>query len=205
MTDEQLDEDMLRDLQRRTAELPREIAPPEDAWDRIKAQIDMESKVSLMSPGSRERAFWQRPALLAAAALLLVAASSLVTALVIGRRMVANSGRADAGAEAPREEAISRSSSTGPATLAEFTAIENDYIGTANRLSAALENGETQLSPETIAKLRESLRVIDAAILEARRALAEDPSNKALIDMLSTSYSQKIDLLQRTTEMWQRT
>jgi hypothetical protein len=205
MTDEQLDEDMLRDLQRRTAELPREIAPPEDAWDRIKAQIDMESKVSLMSPGSRERAFWQRPALLAAAALLLVAGSSLVTALVIGRRMVANSGRAVAGAEAPREEAISRSSSTGPATLAEFTAIENDYIGTANRLSAALENGETQLSPETIAKLRESLRVIDAAILEARRALAEDPSNKALIEMLSTSYSQKVDLLRRTTEMWQRT
>ena len=86
--------------------------------------------------------------------------------------------------------------------MAEFTAIENDYIGTANRLSAAIENGETQLSPETIAKLRASVRVIDAAILEARRALAADPGNKTLIEMLSTSYSQKVDLLRRTAEMW---
>ena len=43
--------------------------------------------------------------------------------------------------------------------------------------------------------------MIDAAILEARQALAADPANKTLIDMLSKSYSQKVDLLQRTTEM----
>jgi hypothetical protein len=91
--------------------------------------------------------------------------------------------------------------SNTPATLAEFAAIETDYIGTANRLSAMIENGDTELSPETVAKLRESLRIIDAAIVEARRALAADPANKALIEMLSTSYNQKIDLLKRTSDM----
>lgn len=202
MTEEPLDEDMLRELQKRTAELPREIAPPDDAWLRVRAQIDMESEARLPSHASRERAFWQRPAFLAAAALLLVAGSSLITALVIGRRVVASSDRATVAAQMPARSSESPSTSGGPATMAEFAAIENDYIGTANRLSAAIENGETQLSPETIAKLRASVRVIDAAILEARRALAADPGNKTLIEMLSTSYSQKVDLLRRTAEMW---
>jgi hypothetical protein len=88
-----------------------------------------------------------------------------------------------------------------PATLAEFTKQENEYISSANRLSAILESGQMQLSPRTIAKLKESLRVIDAAILEARAALADDPGNRQVIEMLSTSYNQKLDLLRRTTEM----
>lgn len=201
MTDESLNEDMLGELRKRTAELPREIVPPEDGWARIKAQIDMESEAHLLSPMRRERKLWQRPAFLAAAALLLVAGSSLVTALVIGRRIIVNPGREVAAAESPGAGPALRASSGGPATLTEFTAIENDYIGTANRLSAVLESGETQLTPETIAKLKESLGVIDAAILEARRALAADPANKTLIEMLSSSYSQKVDLLKRATEM----
>ena len=57
------------------------------------------------------------------------------------------------------------------------------------------------LSPETIVKLRESIKVIDAAILEARNALAADPANRTLIHMLANSYEQKVDLLKRTTEM----
>jgi hypothetical protein len=190
MTEEPLDEHMLRDLQKQAADLPREIAPPDVAWARIKAQIDMETEFRAMTRAPRERVFWHRPAFLAAAAVLLVAAASLSTALMLGRRVVAKS----------TQQAIAARSS-GPSTLTEFAAIETDYIGTANKLAAAIESGDTQLSPETIAKLRESLKIIDAAIVEARRALAADPANKTLIEMLSTSYDQKIDLLRRTTEM----
>lgn len=190
MTDEPLDEHMLRELQKQTAGLPREIAPPDAAWARIKAQIDMETEFRATTRAPRERVFWHRPAFLAAAAVLLVAAASLSTALVLGRRMVAKTTPPAVAASA-----------NGPSTLTEFAAIETDYIGTANRLAAAIESGDTQLSPETIAKLRESLSIIDAAIVEARRALAADPANKTLIEMLSTSYDQKIDLLKRTTEM----
>ena len=32
-------------------------------------------------------------------------------------------------------------------------------------------------------------------------ALAADPANRTIIQMLSTSYEQKVDLLKRTTEM----
>jgi hypothetical protein len=193
MTDEPLDEQMLRDLQRQTADLPREVVPPAAAWARIKAQIDMESEFRTMTRARRERAILQRPAFLAAAAVILVAGASLSTALVLGRRMIAK----------PEQTvvAIPVGPQSNPATLAEFAAVETDYIGTANRLSAMIENGDTELSPETVAKLRESLRIIDAAIVEARRALAADPANKALIEMLSTSYNQKIDLLKRTSDM----
>ncbi|HEY0243734.1 MAG TPA: hypothetical protein VGC52_13800 [Gemmatimonadaceae bacterium] len=196
MTDESRDNEMPGDLDQMIARLPREIAPPEDAWKRIRAQIDLETQLVTMPLHHREREWWQRPAFLAAAALLLVAGASLTTALVIGRRMIDNPSRSVATRTAAPQ-------ATGVATLAEFTKVENDYIETANMLYALIERGQTELSPETIAKLKESLRVIDEAIVEARRALAADPGNKTLIEMLSASYNHKVELLRRSTAMGQ--
>lgn len=187
MTDESLDQENLDDLARRTALLRREMEPPADAWTAIKAAIEVPRNTVPL-------AFWQRPAFLAAAGLLLVAGSSAITAVAIGR-------------VAPREDGSAIRASSAvlppgvPATLAEFTIVENDYISTANRLLEMVESDQVYLTPETIAKLRESVRVIDAAIIEARRALAEDPANRQLIEMLSTSYNQKLDLLRRTADM----
>jgi hypothetical protein len=193
MTEDSQDSEMLTELRKMTAQLPREIAPPEDAWKRIKGQIDLDTLLVTMPLHRHDRAWWQRPAFLAAAGLMLVAGASLTTALVIGRRMIPSpTPVASAPVPAPQPAA---------GTLAEFTALENDYIATANTLSELIQTGRTSLSPETIAKLNESLRVIDAAIIEARRALAADPANKTLIEMLTTSYTQKVDLLRRTSAM----
>jgi len=189
MTDDTLDEDRIRDLEARVAQLPREIEPPADSWIAIRKGIAEDKRTS--RPSVR---IWQRPVYLAAAALLLVAGSSVVTAIALGRRAPSDSGVAVASRDASRPQGA-------PATLAEFTLVENEYISTVNRLSESLESEDMQLAPETIAKLRESLRVIDEAILEARRALAADPANKELVEMLSTSYNHKLDLLRRTTEM----
>jgi hypothetical protein len=187
MTDEILDPDGLRDLTARVAALPKEIDPPQAAWSTIKAEIASPARVSSI-------AFWQRPAFLVAASLLLVAGSSAITAIAIKRSNDSTAQVASAVAPlAPQGDA--------PATLAQFTVVENEYISTANRLSAVLESDEVQLAPETVAKLKESLRVIDAAILEARAALASDPANPQLMEMLSTTYQHKVDLLRRTTEM----
>jgi hypothetical protein len=194
MTDDTLDQDQLRELAARAAQLPREIEPPAEAWAAIKSAIETPLPVSRSRTAM---AFWQRPAFLAAAALLLVAGSSAITAVALGGR---NAVAADA--EPEQVAAVSASiADTTPSSLAEFTLIENDYISSANRLAALLESDQMMLSEQTVAKLKESLRVIDAAILEARRALAADPANKQLMEMLSTSYNQKIDLLRRTTEM----
>ena len=184
MTDDNLDPDQLRDLAVLTAALPRDIAPPDDAWDAIRASIESSERPTRI-------AVWQRPAFLIAASLLLVAGSSAITAVMINRTSDGSQSVATSHPNAP----------TTTATLAQFTVVENDYISTANRLSAILESDEVQLAPGTVAKLKESLRVIDGAILEARAALASDPANPQLIEMLSTTYQQKVDLLRRTTEM----
>ena len=186
------EDEMLRDLQTRARALPREIAPPDDAWNAIKAEIEKPARPSASVSLPRVQRFWQRPAFLAAAALLLVSASSLVTIAFINDR--ARQPASMVAAESTRSE-------SGPSTFAEFASVENDYISSVNQLSAVLESERTTLSPETVAKLKKSLGVIDAAILEARRALAADPANKAIIEMLNASYNQKLDLLKRTTDM----
>jgi len=190
---EDLNEDMLRALAKQTAALPREIDPPADAWDRIKDAIEVERVLPFNERGGSR--WWQRPVFLAAAGLTLVAGSSIVTAVVMNGR-----SQHEDRLQVARGVGVSPGA---PQSLAQFTAMENDYIATANRFTEILESEHSELAPETVAKLKESLRVIDAAILEARRALAADPSNKALMEMLTASYTQKVDLLKRTTEMGQ--
>ena len=88
-----------------------------------------------------------------------------------------------------------------PASLAAFTIEENNYLRNVAVLQDLLDQQESSLAPETVAQLKASLRTIDEAILEARNALARDPANKMLIEMLSGTYRQKVDLLRRTAEM----
>jgi len=203
MTDDTIDEAKLRDLMKDVAALPRSIEPPPDAWGKIRAEIDAsggagrgEGMSELEAKRQTRIAFWQRPMFLAAAALLLVAGSSAITAVALNRR----GESPGAGSAQPRIAAVT-ADSNGPASLAQFTLVESDYLRAVNDLTATLESSEGSLSPETIAKLRESIKVIDAAILEARNALAADPANRTLIQMLANSYEQKVDLLKRTTEM----
>lgn len=185
MSEERIDQAKLDELAAAVARLPRSIEPPEDFWPAIRAGI--------ASTPVRVVAWWQRPAILAAAALVLVAGSSLATlAVVRGSESRAGTRGASAVEASPRGS---------DATLAQFTRVETDYIRTVNELSAALEARQSELAPGTIVKLRESLKVIDAAIVEARAALAADPSNKHLTEILSATYEQKVDLIRRTTEM----
>jgi hypothetical protein len=203
MTDDTIDEARLRELMKEVEALPRSIDPPADAWAKIRAEIEStggtgngDEVIELEAKRTTPIAFWQRPTFLAAAALLLVAGSSAITAIALNRR------------EAPgvlpattHMAGVGTNGTTGPASLAQFTVVESDYLRAVNDLSATLESQQDALSPETIATLRESIKVIDAAIIEARNALAADPANRTLIQMLANSYEQKVDLLKRTTEM----
>jgi len=192
MSEEELDQEMLRALAKQTAALPREIEPPAGAWDRIRHEMESDRVVAINA--RRGSKWWQRPGVLVAAGLTLIAVSSYVTSRVIY-------GRVHEGPVMGVMGSAPYAANAG--SLAQFTLMENGYIETANRLTEILDSNKNDLAPETVAKLRESVRVIDSAILEARRALAADPSNKALMEMLMASYSQKVDLLKRSTEMGQ--
>jgi hypothetical protein len=204
MTEETLDEGKLRDLMNEVAGLPTSIEPPADSWAKIRAGIEASrmagigNDIDSQSKQSPRIRLWHRPAFLAAAAVVLVAGSSVVTAIAIGRR--ASDGKPTIVGAAPAH-ITNATSDSGPASLAQFALVESDYLRAVNDLSATLDSEQDSLSPETIAKLRASIKVIDAAILEARNALAADPANRTIIHMLANSYEQKVDLLKRTTEM----
>jgi anti-sigma factor RsiW len=183
----------LRRILARAAELPKSIDPPVDAWSNIRSAISRdESAVRANSSVSRSN-IWQRRYVLAAAAILVAVLSSAGTALYMNGHY--------SGAKGSRAVANSSSGEATPATLAAFTIEENNYLRTASMLQDLLDQQEASLAPETVAQLKASLRTIDEAILEARNALARDPANKLLVEMLSASYRQKVDLLRRTTEL----
>ena len=46
-----------------------------------------------------------------------------------------------------------------------------------------------------------SLAVIDTAIAETRAAITDDPNNAALVEILSSHYERKVELLQRASEL----
>jgi anti-sigma-K factor RskA len=183
----------LKQIIARAADLPKSIEPPPEAWSNIRTAILRDENAGKSHAVTKSTSYWQRPLVLAAAAAVVVAVlSSTITAIYLNSRTTSNvasvTGRASPDA-------------TTPATLAAFTVEENNYLRQAATLQDLLDQQETALAPETVAQLKASLRTIDEAILEARNALARDPSNKLLIEMLSANYKQKVDLLRRSTEI----
>ena len=181
----------LKEILARAAELPKSVDPPAGAWLNIRAAIERDQS-AIATEHSQSGRFWRQPYVLAAAVALVAVLSSGGTVLYMNSR--------DHDADSPRATATNQGSET-PASLAAFTIEENTYLRNVAVLQDVLDQQEASLAPETVAQLRASLRTIDEAILEARNALARDPANKMLIEMLSGTYRQKVDLLRRTTEM----
>lgn len=171
---------------------PREIEPPSDDWPPLRAELERRKTASLMAKGaSRSWRTWRERSALAAAAVLLIVASSTVTTVVIRRND-----------STPSDTAAQQVTVLAPAALpASFSATEAGYLSAAEELRAALDAQRGRLSPQTVAAVERSLDVIDQAIAEARAALLGDPGNSALIDILSSNYRRKLDLLRRASEL----
>jgi anti-sigma-K factor RskA len=177
----------------RAADLPKSIDPPVEAWSNIRAAIERDKEAVAAHDSISASGFWRRQYWLAAAAVLLVLVSSAGTAVYMSSRRSEGSSS--------RSAANNAANGATPASLAAFTIEENNYLRNVAVLQDLLDQQEGLLAPETVAQLKASLRTIDEAILEARNALARDPANKMLIEMLSGTYRQKMDLMRRTAEM----
>ena len=183
----------LRRILERAMELPKSIDPPAEAWSNIRSAILRDEKVAASPASGIGGAFWRVPWVMAAAAAVVVAAlSSTITALYLNSRVASRTASTAIG---------SSTEIATPESLAAFTIEENNYLRQASMLQDLLDQQESSLAPETVAQLKTSLRTIDEAIAEARSALARDPSNKLLVEMLSANYKQKVDLLRRSTEI----
>lgn len=175
----------------RAADLPKSIDPPVEAWSSIRAVIERDKTAVAAHDKSSASKLWRWPYTLVAAAVLVAILSSAGTAVYMSSRSDASSSRS----------AANTTSVATPASLAAFTIEENNYLRNVAVLQDLLDQQEALLAPETVAQLKASLRTIDEAILEARTALARDPANKLLIEMLTGTYRQKMDLMRRTSEM----
>jgi hypothetical protein len=71
------------------------------------------------------------------------------------------------------------------------------YEQEAQELLNRLELQRAMLRPETRAALDRDLHVVDVAISELKGAVARDPNNPALRQLLASSYLQKVNLLKR--------
>jgi hypothetical protein len=124
---------------------------------------------------------------------VLIVASSAITTMVVRRSGTTPVATAPAPAL--------RSPDAPVALLTSFEQTEREYNRTIAELELAVNTQRSRLNPETIRTVDRSLAVVDSAIKEARAALLADPNNSMLVDLLSSSYQRKLELLRRTSEL----
>jgi hypothetical protein len=76
---------------------------------------------------------------------------------------------------------------------------DRQYDAAVVELQQALDKGRGRLDSATVATVEDNLRIIDAAVDEARRALEADPGNGYLTGHLADTRLRKLALLRRAT------
>jgi hypothetical protein len=161
--------------------LPKEIAPPHDLWPSIEAAITR-------TDARRDRR-WHRWLAQAAAVVLLVGGSSGVTwyALEGGRAGAV----ADGGVASGLEFDLVAGSFGGRYHLGP------DFVDARASLAAGLDEKLAQLPPETRLAVEQNIAEIRAAIGEINRALANEPDNRLLQDLLMDAYREELTLMKK--------
>lgn len=178
----------LRAVIDRAGALPPSMKPPTEAWAVVRGRLTQRSG------SAPRRGYWIREwGLRAAAAVVLVAGSSALTVLALRARPPAHEA-------SPPQDRV-----RAAAVPAAVRAVDRSYADVLHELTVTITAQRGTLAPETVATLERTLRVIDEAIAEARAALAADPANGALLDVLSANYEQKVQLLRRVSELPART
>lgn len=190
-----------RELRRALADLPRSIMPERDLLAGINAAIDAGATgdvaldrapdVVPLTLSRPRRSFGDRPIrsvryALAAAALVLMALTATITMLLTREPATQPLAR---GEVSPAADPVVR----------EVLATEHSYVAAGEELELALASARSQLDPATVRLVEANLRVIDAALAEARAALRGEPDNAALARLLQAAHEQKLALLRRAT------
>ena len=192
------------------AGLPGGATPTRDLWPGVRAGIEagldhreVESQATLADqdvaiPIWRGRSATTRRFSFSATQLL---AASVVWALLSGGAVwMALSGGAD-------EEVVAATDLTPVpgdrgglgSILPAMQVATTEYERAIASLEALLEQGRDRLDPEIVATIEASLGIIDRAIAEARRALADDPDNPGLNRLLIKHEQSKLRVLRQAS------
>ena len=159
--------------------LPREVAPPPEVWNALQARVKSAPR---LTPA---RSRWWNVALLAAAAgIVFFVGAALLLPPSVGK-----------GKGAIVQSPVA--SHLSPAVLA----VAQNYEPTLADLRRTLDEQRATLSPATLQVIEKAVATCDTAIAEARAALASDPANQALLQILSAQFEHKVELLQRATQL----
>jgi anti-sigma factor RsiW len=172
------EEAALRALLARAAALPAEVPPPADLWPGIERRLSA-------APASGT---WLR--YLAAAACVAVALAGALSARV---PRAADQARAGAIAQGALQPVALQA--------AEVDQVERDYEQAAAALLEKVRARQDELPPQTVQKVEESLRTIDAALGQIRAALRQQPADPALHLMLAATHRKKVEVLRRVVEV----
>lgn len=214
---DEFDEADLQALRDRAKALPRDIAPPPEAWANIRDRIERsrvreltprvdvavagtsgaQTSTRVLSGGvhapASDRSVLPRTRLvLGVAAALFVA----VTVFAVRRAGVDETriGTVAAALESlPQPDALLAS----PSIALVFA----QYDEATRDLTKDLEQRRSRLQPEAVAVIDSCLTTIDRAIKESRTALTEAPDNTTIAELLQLTYQQKVDLLRRAAEL----
>ena len=152
----------------------------DELWPPIRARIEATKVVALDAggPSTSTRPFvWLIGAGVVAAALLM--------AIVL--RVPQREQHTNAVAQVEAESTMLRA-------VADST---RAYEAEAQILLDRLEIQRATMRPDTRAAFDRNLHTVDVAIAELKDAIARDPNNPALRQLLATSYRQKVELLKR--------
>lgn len=149
-------------------------------WPAIRARIERDKIVPLGAGAATQRS----RSLARLAGIVAGMAAALMLAFTLGRQ-----------ARPGADDIVTPGTRTTPvASVADSSRI---YQREVESLLEELELRRSTMRPATAATIDRDLRIIDGAIDELTDALAHDPNNPALRQLLAASYRQKRDLLKQ--------
>ena len=166
------------ELMVRAAAMPKGVAPERDLWPGIEQAVS--------APAERGSNAWNMVWTRAAAIVLLVAGSSGITYMMMNEPEVVTS---------PVREAPQMVFETVAGSFGPRYNLGPDYLDARRDLAGSLEQKLEALPEETRQAVTTNLATIRQAIHDINQALADEPDNVLLQELLLDSYRDELDLM----------
>jgi len=170
-------------LDRALAGLPRELPPESDLWPGIAARLEPRHAPRRWLP-------------LAAAAVLLVVSSSLITARVVRRSATPAAPVATVAPPATPDAGGVRPASFGPGH-----ALDPEYAAARQHLAAMLAQRMDRLPSSARQKVEDNLAQLHRATDEINAALALQPGDALLEELLLNTYQDELAVLASVNQL----